>query len=66
MDISIDIHIHGKPADWGGGISVVLHRGSNYSLLRVVDGRIIQSVAAQGYLPPGANVCVAAPPHPVA
>ena len=26
----------------------------------------VLTVAARGYLPPGANVCVAAPPHPVA
>ena len=26
----------------------------------------LATVAARGYLPPGANVCVAAPPHPVA
>jgi len=28
--------------DWGGGISVVLHRGSNCSLSRAMDGRIMR------------------------
>jgi len=29
-------------ADWGGGISVVLHRGSNCPLSRAMDGRIMR------------------------
>ena len=29
-------------ADWGGGTSVVLHRGSNCSLSRAMDGRIMR------------------------
>jgi len=29
-------------ADWGGGISVVLHRRSNCLLSRAVDGRIMR------------------------